>query len=504
MNKKMDRGRRVAINTVIMYIQLILNVLIGFVSVRLLLNALGQSDYGVYDLIAGIVGLLSFISNSLSQSSMRFISVSLGQKDKEETNKVVSSCRWLHLGIALCLVIILEIVGLFLFNGFLNIPEDRIAVAKVIYQCMILSLFIKINSSPLSALICSYEDFWYKATVSITESLLKLLIALVVINTSVDKLLLYGILMVGITIINYCMYSVYSYLKFKDVAKMKTPDMDGIKSVTGFAGWTLLDTLGSVVNRQGYSVILNKFFGPIMNSAFAVSRQLEGHIFTISSAVVNSMKPQIMKSHGNKDDDRMFRLSMTAGKFGYSMMALVAIPLIVTMPEVLKLWLKNVPEHAALFSRLLIIACMMEQITRGLVHANQALGNIKWFSITISFVRILALPISIMVLMTGAPAYAAIVVFVICESLGSFGRIIILGKISCFRPSSFFKTVFFPVFPPTVLASFLCIVVYNHTLGFWGLVVSFLVAVVCYSFMLFFFGLSKNEKDTIFKLIKNH
>lgn len=500
----MDRGRRVAINTVIMYIQLILNVLIGFVSVRLILNALGQSDYGVYDLVAGIVGLLSFISNSLSQSSMRFISVSLGQKDFEETNRVVSSCRWLHFGIALCLVIILEFAGLFLFNGFLNIPEDRIAVAKVIYHCMILSLFIKINSSPLSALICSYEDFWYKATVSITDSLLKLLIAIVVVNTSVDKLLLYGILMVGITIINYCMYSIYSYLKFKDVAKMRAPDKNGIIGVTGFAGWTLLDTLGSVVNRQGYSIILNKFFGPIMNSAFAVSRQLEGHIFTISSAVVNSMKPQIMKSHGCNDDERMFRLSMTAGKFGYSMMALVAIPLIVTMPEVLKLWLKNVPEHAVLFSRLLIIACMMEQLTRGLVHANQALGNIKWFSITISFVRILALPISIVVLMTGAPAYAAIVVFVICESLGSFSRIFILGKISSFRPSSFFYTVFFPVLPPTALASFLCIVVYNHTQGIWGLVVSFLVAVVCYSVILFFFGLSKNEKDTIFKLIRNN
>ena len=484
-----------------MYVQLILNVLIGFVSVRLLLNALGQSDYGVYDLIAGVVGLLSFISNSLSQSSMRFISVSLGKEVQEETNKVVSSCRWLHLAIAIGLVLVLEFVGLFLFKGFLNIPENRVSVAKVIYQCMILSLFIKINSSPLSALICSYEDFWYKAIVSITESLLKLVIALVVISTSVDKLLLYGILMVGVSIINYCMYYVYSHLKFDSVVRLRKPEIDGIKDVTGFAGWTLLDTLGSVVNRQGYSVLLNKFFGPIMNSAFAVSRQLEGHIFTISSSVVNSMKPQIMKSHGNGDDDRMFRLSMTAGKFGYSMMALVAIPLIVTMPEVLHIWLNTVPEHTALFSRLLIIACMIEQLTRGLVHANQALGNIKWFSISISFVRIMALPISTIVLLKGAPAFMAIIVFVICESIGSFSRVFILARISSFRPSLFFKRVLIPVLAPTFLASIMCVVVNNQLKGLFGLFLSFLIAVVCYSIVLFLFGLSKNEKNSILVLL---
>ena len=497
----MDRGRRVAINTVIGYVQMVLNIIIGFVSVRLILNALGQSDYGVYDLIAGVIGLLNFISYSLSQSSMRFISVSLGKGDPEETSKVVNACRWLHLAIALGLAIVLEIVGLFLFDGFLNIPDDRIAVAKIIYQCMILSLFIRVNSSPLTALIGSHEHFWYTALVSITDSLLKLLIAVIIVHTSHDKLLLYGVLMLGITVVNYGLYLLYNRIRFPNLIRRMRPDMEGIRRVTGFAGWTLLDTLSSIANRQGYAIMLNKFFGPVMNSAFAVSRQLEGHIFTISLTVVGAMKPQIMKSHGNGENERMFRLSMTSGKLGFCMMSLIAIPLIITMPEILQLWLKDVPENTVLFSRLLIIACMAEQLTRGLVHANQALGNIKWFSIVISSVRVMALPISILVLYLGAPAYASIVVFLICETLGSLSRVFILSKISSFRPKLFFKDVLFPILPPTIIAVAVGILCHRSVPGLWGVGLTFAVAIVCESAILYLFGLSKAEKETIKKLI---
>lgn len=495
-------GKRVVGNTIIMYVQLVLNVLIGLVSVRIILNALGQSDYGVYDVIGGIVGLLSFISNSLAQSSMRFISVSLGKGDEEETNSIYNACFWLHLGIATALCLLLEIVGIFLFDGFLNIPEDRIHVAKVVYQFMIVSLFIKVNCTPLKAVASSYEEFWYVATVSITESVLKLIIALIIANTYSDKLLVYGFLMMVITAINYCMYIIFNSIRHGGIIKIHNPILAGIKGVAGFASWTLLDTFSSVINRQGYAVMLNKFFGPIMNSAFAVSRQLEGHIFTISSAVTNSMKPQIMKSHGVGDDARMFRLSMTAGKFGFSLMSLVAIPIIITMPEVLQLWLKNVPEHAVLFSRLLIIACMVEQLTRGLVHANQALGNIKWFSITISLVRILALPLSVLVLTLGASAPAAIYVFLICESVGSLSRVFVLSKISSFEPKYFFQDVLIPVLLPTFISVLLCVLSYHNIKGIVGIMLAVVIAIASYSCLFFFFGLSKQEKEVIIRIVR--
>ena len=494
----MDRGRRVVFNTFIMYIQLILNVLIGFVSVRLLLNALGQ----IYDVIGGVVGLLSFISNSLSQSSMRFISVSLGKNDLKDTSMVFNSCFWLHLFIAFGLCIILELVGLFLFDGFLNIPDDRVSTGKVIYQCMVLSLFIKINSSPLSALICSYEDFWYKALVSITESILKLLIAIIIVKTTRDKLFIYGLLMVCVTVVNYLMYFIYSRCKFTRVVSIAWPEKDGIKAVMGFAGWTLMDTFSSVINRQGYSVMLNKFFGPVMNSAFAVSRQLEGHIYTISAAVVNSMKPQIMKSHGEGDDTRMFRLSMTAGKFGFFMMSLVTIPLLVMMPDFLKLWLNNVPEHAISFSRLLIIACLVEQLTRGLVHANQAYGNIKWFSIIVSSMRVLALPVSCFALLFGSSAETAILIFVFFETLGSISRAIILSRISSFEAKFFFKSIFIQVLPPFIISYAFCYFLSSIKDGlFWICFVVF-ASVLIMALCILLIGLTSEEKSFIKAFLK--
>lgn len=484
-----------------MYVQLILNVLIGLVTVRLILRALGQSDYGVYDVIGGVVGLLNFISTSLAQSSMRFISVSLGKKDLKETNKVFNSCVWLHLAIAGGLAFILEFAGLFLFNGFLNIPQDRVHVAKIIYHCMVVSLFLRVNIAPMNALVGSFEEFWYVAAVSITDSVLKLGIAIAITYTASDKLLLYGFLMMGMSFVNMFLYFGYSRLKHGDVVRILKPDFSGIKKVMGFAGWTLMDTFSSVVNRQGYAIMLNKFFGPVMNSAFALSRQLEGHMFSVSAAVVNAMKPQVMKSHGAGDDARMFRLSMTAGKFGFYMMSLIVIPLVVMMPDVLKLWLGEYPAETVTFARLLMAACMAEQLTRGLVHANQAVGNIKWFSIIVSSMRILALPVSVIALLMGAEAYVAILIFLVFETIGSVCRVFILARITDFNPGHFVRDVLVQVLPPTIIALVTCYLIYPLGHGVLWMAAVLVITCAVEALMVFLMGLTKEEKNFLMSLV---
>lgn len=484
-----------------MYVQLVLNVLIGFFTVRIILNALGEVDYGIYDLIGGIVGLLSFISESLSQSSMRFISVSLGTGSINNTNHVFVSCVWLHLLIALLLCGLLEFVGMFLFTGFLNIPAERVPVAKIIYHCMVLSLFVKINSTPLSALVCSYERFGYKATVSITESILKLLLALFVASYENDKLLIYSVLMVVITIIDYSLFFFYSKLKFPSVSRMHMPVRGCFSEVGQFAGWTLLDTFSSVVNRQGYSVLLNKFFGPTINSAFSVSRQLEGHIYSVSAAVVNSIKPQILKSHGAGDEQRMFRLSLTAGKFGFFMMSIITIPLLIMMPDLLHIWLNKVPNYTVSFSRLLIVACMVEQLTRGLVYANQAVGNIKWFSIIVSSLRMIALPLSWVVLLFGFSPKSAIIVFVICETIGSLSRAVVLSLISSFKISRFFKDVLAQVIAPVTLSYFICYEVYSIKSGFSWMLFAGVICIATLCITVWLIGLTHEEKQFVLSLL---
>lgn len=493
----MQTANRVAFNTVVNYIQLVLNVVIGLVSVRLILAALGKVDYGIYDVVGGVVGLLSFVSSSLSQASMRFISVSLGKNDIEDIRKTFRTCFWLHVWVAIILSVIIEIVGLFLFDGFLDIPDERIFAAKVIYHCVTLTLFLNIVLSPYRALINSHEKFWYTSIIGILNSVLKLLIAIIITYWFVDKLIVYGILLAFITVIDFFLIAGYVSYLYRDQLSYKRATIPEMKEMTGFVGWTLLDVLGSVLNRQGYAILLNRFFGPVTNATFALARQLEGHMYSISASAVGTMKPQVMKSYGAGDQSRMFRLSMTAGKFGCILMSIVSIPLIVMMPDILSLWLKDYPEGTILFSRLMILACMSGQLTTGLVFANQAVGNIKWFSIIVSSIRMAALPLSWICLKMGCPSYVAIVVFLICETLGSYSRVVILSKISDFNKKEFFKQVLFKVLPPIIIAFVVCIALYHYLSGWIGVIVAFLVTVSSYSSMIYYYGLTKEEIITL-------
>ncbi|MGV8135436.1 MAG: lipopolysaccharide biosynthesis protein [Mangrovibacterium sp.] len=493
----MNSASRVAINTSVQYIQLILNVLIGLFSVRIILESLGASDYGIYNLLGGVIGLLTFISSSLSQTSIRFISVSLGKNDISATRKTFNACFSLHLIMAILLVVVLEVVSIFLFNGFLNIPKERIHAAQMIFHCMVFTLFLNIAITPFRAILVAHEKFIFTSGIGILDSVCKLLIAIIIARASIDKLKLYGVLVATLVSIDVILYSAYAILKYRKEISLEKPNKGDLCSVMGFAGWTLFDVIGSVANRQGYAVLLNKFFGPVTNAVFALAGQVEGHLYIVSSSVIDTMKPQIMKTYGAGETDRTFRLSMTAGKFGFSMMSLLSIPLIVMMPEILSLWLKDVPEGTALFARLIVLACMFEQLTRGLVYANQAVGNIKWFSIIVSTIRMSALPVSWILFHFGATSYVAMVVFLVCEIVGSFSRVAVMSKIADLKISVFIFTVLFQIFPPVVVAFCVCIVSYCYVGGIIGIIIASILTALSFALVLYGLGLTSEEKMSI-------
>lgn len=493
---------RIALNSFIQYSRLIINLVVSLFSVRIILNALGANDYGIYDVIAGVIGLLGFINSSLNQTSIRYLSVCLGNNDNSKVRSTFNNCFWLHLFIALIISILLEIIGTFIFDYFLNIPPSRLYAANLVYHCMVLTLFIQVAITPFSALIISHEKFIYIAIVSIIDSLLKLAIAFFILKTSYDRLILYGILMALVTIINAILYISYIYKKYNDEVVIAKPSKKGILSQSGFAGWTILDVIGSVATRQGYSIILNRYFGPVINASFAIARQVEGQLFNISASIIDTMKPQIMISFGANDKKRMYRLSITAGKLGFSMMAIVAIPLLIYMPDILTIWLKNVPEGTVLFTRLLVLACMAEQLTRGVVYACQATGKIKWFSVIVSAIRFSALPISLLLFHLGFPHYASIVVFLICESIGSLTRVLIMSKLDDFDVSFFIKNVLFRILPSFFIGVIMCGLLkrwFNNTMPFFILNVT--ICCFLFSTIVYFFALSSDERLTINRIV---
>lgn len=500
----MKNARRVAVNTVVQYAQLIANVILGLFAVRIILDALGETDYGVYSAVAGVVALLGFIGTSLSQTSIRFISVALGKNEPEHTRIVFRNCFWLHLIIAGGLSVLLLLVGLFLFDGFLNIPVERVAAARLVYFCMVFSLFAGIVKTPFSALIIAHEKFVYTSGVGVLDSICKLGIALGVASTHSDKLVFYAVLMAGVEAMNFLLFFGYCVFKYSNLLSFRRQSPSGLKEVSGFAGWTLMDVMGSVLNRQGYAILLNRVFGPVTNSTFAIASQVAGHMYTVSASAINAMKPQIMKSHGAGDSERMFRLSMIAGKFGFSLMSLITIPLIVFMPEVLDLWLKDVPPDTALFSRLMVTACMVEQLTCGLVYANQAVGNIKWFSIIVSSLRAMALPLSWVALrFFHAPAFVAIVIFLICESIGSFSRVFILSRISDFKAGPFFRLVLGRILPPLLCSLGISVLLRPLLGGIGGMLCIGVISAAVYTAVFYFFGMTDEENSSVRRMLFN-
>lgn len=495
----MSTASRVIINTIIHYARIVIVALAALFSTRYILEALGTEGYGTYDLLAGVIGMLGFITASLTQTSNRFIAVELGRNHRERQIQVFNNCFWLHFGVASGLALLMLSAEFFLFDGLLNIPQVQQMDARWVYRFMVFSMFMTICSTPYSALIIAHENFFALACITIIDALMKLFIAVSLLYCFTHKLLVYGLLVSLISVVNFLCYFFYCSWRYKGQSKISISRLkwEGMKELTGFAGWTFLDTLSVICSRQGYSVLLNLFFGVRMNAAFAVARQVEGQVYTISASVIDSMKPQIMKSEGGGDRQRMLRLSLIAGKFGFSMIAMLVIPLIFTMPDVLSLWLKQVPEGAVLFARLLIIATLIEQLTRGLVYANQAIGKIKWFSVIVSTIRILALPISYVFFSLGFPAVTAIVIFVMFESLGALSRIFVIKYTGGLRLRDFWERVMMRLLLPVLMAFVFTFWCHENVEGLWGIIVTFGISITAYWVTLYFVGLCPDEKEIV-------
>ena len=492
----MQIANKILINTILQYGRLVINLLISLYSVRLILKALGPDDYGIYDVVAGVVALMGFIEASLSQTSIRFISVSIGSRNIYAIRKSINASFWLHLFIALITIAILLFIGYFLFSGFLNISEQRIIAAQVVFYSMCVSVFFQIVCTPLVALITSHENFVLLTVITIFNSLSKLAVAFYISFADSDRLILYGILMAFITVLNTIMYFIYSLKNYSQELHLSRISYEQIKEQVCFAGWTLFDVLGSILNRQGYAIMINKFFGTRINAIFAISRQMEGQMYGVSAAVIDTLKPQIIKSYGQGNISRMFRLSMTAGKLGFSLMSFICIPLMVMMPQILSIWLGTFPHETVSFARLMILSCMSEQLTRGLVYANQATGNIKWFSIIVSSIRTLALPVSIVFCYLGCKPIITICIFLLFETMGSISRIFVISKLNELHPV-FLGKIFLRALLPFLVVTLVCWAFNSYYNSYAYMLINIGVTWLVNIFLLYMFSLTNDERCII-------
>ncbi len=421
----MQPANKVVINTGFLYGKMLITILISLYSTRLVLSALGATDYGVFNLVGGVVAMLSFLNGAMATATQRYMSFSLGEGDKEKLKSIFSSSVVLHLFIGIIIVILLEFAGLFLFHGILKIPVDRINTAKIVFQFMVVSTFFTINAVPYDATISSHENFLFDSLTGILESIIKLTIAILLLYTSLDKLILYGLLMAVLTILIRVIKSVYCYSNYEECPTRIRSYINTrlTKEMLSFAGWNLFGSFCTIARNQGLAIVLNQFFGVVINATYAIANQVNSNLLLFSSNMLRSINPQIVKSEGGGDRQRMLRLTALACKSSFFLLAFLAIPIVFEMQFLLRIWLKTVPENTIIFCQLMILLTLILLMTAGLNLLIQAVGRIKMSQTVTGSLLILNVPLSWLLLKLGYPAYSVLVGSIFLEIIAGGSRI---------------------------------------------------------------------------------
>ncbi|WP_199271544.1 MATE family efflux transporter [Cellulophaga sp. L1A9] len=499
----MDQAKRVAKNTGFLYAKMLISMVISLYATRLVLNALGIVDYGIFNLVGGVIAMLSFLNASMTVSSQRYFSVELGKNNSSRLKDIFKSSTYLHLLIGFVVVLILEILGVFIFDGFLNIPSDRITTAKWVYQFMIFSAFFTMNSVPFDAVINSHENMLFDAIVGIFESFLKLGIAIWLIYYDADRLLLYAILVASLTIFIRIVKSVYCIRKYPEckIDFKENLDKPLFNEMLNFASWNLIGSLAGIGRNQGLALILNLFFGAVVNAAYGVANQVAGQLNAFSSMMLKAVNPQIMKSEGASDRFRMLRIAMTSSKLSFLLLALFAIPCIFEMNNILTLWLKEVPEYTVIFCNLILIAAMTNQLTIGLASALQATGKIKLYQTVVGLLLLVNLPIAYFLLKMGFPAYSALISYIAIEALACCFRIMFLKNIAGLSIKHYLDRVLFRIILPVLFSVIACYFITTMVQMSLRFLVTGVVSALVLFTSIYFFGLYKEEKQIVASLV---
>lgn len=502
----MQTTTRVIFNTVILYAKVVLSLALALISVPLVLKALGASDYGLYNLVAGIIAMLSFLNNSMTVSSQRYMSVAMGEKNHDKINIIYNTSFLLHLSLGLLIVIAFEIIGLFAIDH-LNIHPDRIWCAKVIYQFLILSTFAKVVAVPFDALVNANEDMLPFSVIELIDSLIMLLVACLISYIPSDKLIFYGISVALISILTIFMKYGWCRYAYKDcrINLIKYKKKIYVKEMLGFTGWNLFGGLAMMGRNQGVAIVINLFLGTVVNAAYGVANQMNGALGHFSSTFQKAINPQLMQSEGMKDRNRLFRISYISSKFSVLALAFFAVPLLMEMREVLSIWLNNdIPPFTMRLAQCIILLSVVYQYSVGIMAAIQATGKIRNYQITMGLILLMNVPIAYYILKLGYPVYYTTMAFIVLELISLCVRLFFAQRLMGMNIVDYFKNVILPTNIIILISTIFAFI--PHSImdeSFLRLVLVCLIYCSIFIIMMFRFACDKNQRTQIFLKVNN-
>lgn len=506
----MSKSSRIIKNTGVLYIRTVVSLVVNIFTTRILLEALGASDYGLYNVVGGSIAMLGFISASMSSTTQRFISHAEGSGNTERVKSIFNNSLLIHNLLALLSVIILLIAGLFFFNGILSIPEGKQTAAIAVYGCLMVSTVFSITVVPYEAEINAHEDLIFFSIIGIIDVVLKFSIALGVLYSNGDRLIIYAICMaVESTFVRlasqwYCR-SHYNECHIIEIRKQYNRSI--IKEMISFTGWNTCLTASSMIGLFGMNLVINYFFGVKLNAAMGIATQLSGVIMGLSLNMIKALTPSLVKAEGGNKRSEMLKISITGCKFSYLIFSFFGIPVSIYITPILTLWLKNVPDMTACFCIILLITQMIEQLTVVLYQSISAEGNIRNYSICRSVSNIVPLILSIlMYCLYPLPSYLILINWLIFYGIISGIINVYFAKINLeMKVMTYLTDVLKPCFITTLLSGLVVVIIYNIVCSTdIPFLIPFSLSIIISTPIYFYVALNRNEKimaETMFQTI---
>lgn len=498
-------NKRIAKNTMFLYFRMFIIMGVTLYTSRVVLKTLGIEDYGLYNVVGGIVTMFSFLNGSLGAATSRFITYELGRNNYIRLNAIFNVALVVHILIALIIILLAETVGLWLFYEKMTIPEERLTASFWVYQISIFTMFVNLTQVPYNATIIAHENMKVYAYVGMIEVVSKLAIVYMITISPIDKLIFYAILLCVLQLFIMFFYRVYCIRHYQESHIKFSHDKKMYKDIFSYASSDLIGSLSVMAQGQGINILLNIFFGPVVNAARGIAYQVQGAVTQFSNNFMTAVRPQIIKSYAEGDINGMWKLVYQSSCFSYYLMWMICLPICLEADIILTLWLGNYPDYTVSFLILILVLCLIQTVKTPRSTIFHAMAKVFWSNITVGIVLCLAFPLAYLFLRFGWSPNSVFIASNITMVVSEFVSVIVLRHFIKFSVYDYFMKVHFKCILVSFVSFSFAYIVYDKLgdSGFLRLVTTIIISIFSVGITSLYLGMDHNMRKTLFEIIRN-
>lgn len=495
-------NKRIAKNTALLYLRTFFVMLISLYTSRVILKALGVADYGIYQVVGGLVVMFQMVSGSLSAAISRFITYEIGKGNKDKLKTIFSTSVYVQMFLALLVFVLAEIIGIWFLQTQMQIPEGRLDAATWVLHLSLVTFCVRLWSVPYNACIIAHEHMNAFAYISVFDAVAKLGICYLIFISPTDKLVFYATCMTVLAVVTRFIYSIYCRRHFEESRSLVKFDMVTFREIFNYAGWGFITTINSRLNNQGVNMLINVFFGVTYNASRGIANQVETHVIAFVNNFTTAFKPQIIKSYAAGDIKGMASLVYRGARFSYFAMLVMMLPIICETDIILHSWLTIVPDKTVIFVQLSLIIGTFDCLGASCATACYATGKIKKYAIILGIIGAIEFPFTWILFIAGAPIVSAYYLYIFVKTLVLIARIYLVQDLVGLRMTEYIKNVLLPVLMVTIVSAIVpLLILYAFPESLWRLLLSVIFGVLSVCTVSFMIGLTAGERQIITKKV---